>query len=471
MPNETVHESDLTEKIEAAIAEGLRRGQSEKSRRRTAVKRRAGGAAAACLLLVACLFTIRVSPVFAAFVREIPGFEKFVDLIASSQDKGIQLAVDNDFLQPLGVSDEHDGMKLTVQGIIADESRMVVFYEVAVPAKHETVRVDTINVSDVGGTPLPAGIGYSYPQEQEQDVRESGVYRGTFDVALADGQRLPDKVIIGMKLQRVKLSDGIDGAPKSSVAGSEGVPVKHPPKTGITEFKMTIPIDTAKSAGLRKEIPIGQTIRAEGQAVTFTKAVLSPLRVTLYLEFDSNNTKQIFGPGDIRLVDDKGTVWKNISGSAGTDKDRLVVHFESPYFNQPKSLTVEGSWFRALDKDEMMIQIDTERRRLLTAPDKKLTLHMIGDTDQYVRLDFELNGVNPDDNMLYTLLEGEFTDGKGITHRMADLKEVVSGSKEGDGPQHVYYYLDKVKYPQPLTFRIYNYPDYVRQAYRIEIHP
>lgn len=79
-------------------------------------------AAALILLFTGC---IRVSPAFASFVEQLPGMEGVVSMIR--QDKGLMMAIDQSLLQKVGVTDEHDGASVTVEGIITDESRMVIF--------------------------------------------------------------------------------------------------------------------------------------------------------------------------------------------------------------------------------------------------------------------------------------------------------------------------------------------------------
>jgi hypothetical protein len=457
--------SALSGKIDAAIAEGIRQAQAKQSRRRKYIRRRMGNAAAVCILLLICLFTIRVSPVFASIVRDIPGFERFVDLIRHNADQGIKLAVDNDFVQPVNVFDEHDGVRFTVQGIIVDESRMVMFYEVELPGKDEHVQLDHPRLSDGLGNPLPAGISFSYPEEAKQDIRTSGIQRGTADFSLAQDVVLPDEVVLRLSLKRSALSDPSE-PPKAARIGEEDV---APATSEGTEFRVQIPIDRAKFAGLREEYAINRTIQVEGQEITFSKAVVSPLQVSLYLDYSEKNAKQIFGAGDIRLIDDQGRVWKNTSASMA--KDHPIYRFESPYFVRPSSLRVEGSWFRALDKQRMTVTVNTETKQVIDAPDGKLALHQVARSDEYTKLDFSISGLDAGDNMMYSMFEDEFVDAAGYKYHASDLREVISGYSNGSEPdvQHDLFYIDNVEYEQPLTFKIYNYPDYIRQSYEVRI--
>ncbi len=459
--------SNLPDKIDAAIAEGIRRGQAAAARRRARIRRRIGGTAAALVLVLACLLSIRVSPAFAAFVRDIPGMEKFVDLIESSYDKGIRLAVDNDFVQMVGASDERDGIKLTVQGIIADQSRMVLFYDVELSSKEEYVELNRSSLTDASGHPLQASMGFHFPEEAKQDIRKTGVQRGTVDFNLMDGSAFPDEAVWKVKLKKVPLPDPAE-PPVMIQAGSEPV-IDTGRFQGGTEFQVRFRIDRAKSAGLTREFPLGQTIRAEGQTATIDKAVISPLRVSVFMSYDAANAKQIFGPGDIRIVDDKGIVWHHTMGSLAPD--RPVLHFESPYFEEPKALFVEGSWFRALDKNKMTVKVDLEKQSVLEAPDGKLSLDRVSVTGSYTKLDFKLAGMDPEDNMLYHLFENKFTDAKGRTYETANISGATTGtfSPSERQEQHMYFYLPNQSYAQPLTLTISSYPQYIRQPYKIRI--
>ncbi|WP_276354108.1 DUF4179 domain-containing protein [Cohnella caldifontis] len=465
-PADEAAQTELSERIDAAIAEGIRRGQAEAARQRLRARRRLAAAAAACVILLACLLSIRVSPVFASMMRDIPGMDRFVDLIRDTQDKGVRLAVDNDFVQPVGASDEHDGIRFTVQGIIADDSRMVVFYETSSENESETVRLADIRPVDVSGKELPAMISYRYLQEEEQAANENGVYRGTVDISLAQEDQLPEEIILRTRMIRSDGPERPDAPPTRNVRDDEwSVPSDR--DAGGPEYQVRFRIDRAKFQHLRREYQLGETIVAEGQRITFAKAVVTPLRVSLYVDYGEANPKQVFGAGDIRLVDDKGEVWATTSSSLV--KDHPVIYFESPYFTEPKALYAEGSWFRALDKDRMTVTVDLGKRKVVSAPDGKLALNGVQVGQSRTRLDFFLTGVDPSDNMGYTLFESEFKDGTGKTRNMSDEGGVAVETRGDTREQHSYYYLDNADYPQPLTFKISLYPQYIRQPYKIRI--
>lgn len=347
---------------------------------------------------------------------------------------------------------------------IADDSRMVMFYEIRMPGKGEPVQLERPALVDASGKALPASVRFNSQEEEPAFIRGTGIQRGTADFQLAQGASLPKEVIFNVRLTGASLP-GSQGDSKPALAGAEDTPPMGTAIAGGAEFKLTIPIDRTRFAGLRHEYSIGQSILVEGQRITFSKAVITPLRIALYLGYPRDNTKRIFGPGDIRLVDDEGTVWRNTAGSLA--EDQQVYYFESPYFKQPKSLPIEGSWFRALDRSKLSVTVDTGTGWVLEAPDGKVGVHAVTKGGEYTKLDFILRGVDPEDHMLYTLFEGEFTDAAGTRYKTADLREHFSGSRPGE--QHALLYIGNQAYQQPLTFAIFDYPAYIRQPYQIRI--
>ncbi|KIL36605.1 hypothetical protein SD71_06165 [Cohnella kolymensis] len=452
--------SPIPDSVDFHILQGIEKGRAERDVRRRSFRRKIGSSAAVCLLLICCVFSIRISPVFASMVRDIPGMEAFVDLIRN-QDRGLQLAVDNDFIQPVGVSDEHDGVRFTVEGILADETRLVIFYAIEAANWEADARIDNPAVKDIHGKSLPASYSYGDPSDSEQDGR-ANVYRGTIDMQMV-GQAIPKELVLSTK---IKLYDNslapvdarISDIPQPRVAE---VPDDRP------VYQVTIPVDHAKFAGMKEEYPLNKTIEVEGQRIHILKATVHPLRIAVELAYDEKNLKHIFGPGDIHLTDDKGTVWNSYLATGNT------IYFESNFFDKPKELYVEGKWFRAVEKDKMEVVIDTDAKKMIKAPDDKLRLKEVAEVNGFLKMTLAYVVDNEEDNMGYSFLEQAFKDGEGNTYKMADVANVVSSTRsfrgEGTATSESYHYLNIKDYNQPLTFKVWNYPNYISQPYKVRI--
>src|SRR5690606_21037341 len=112
------------------------------------------------LLLVSFIFSIRVFPSFAEAVSRIPVLEQLVRLI--DHDPGLQSAIENEFMQPIGITKEHNGVRFTLDGIIVDEGRMNIFYTVESPESYvEAADIRNFSVKHLDGKGLSAGISYN----------------------------------------------------------------------------------------------------------------------------------------------------------------------------------------------------------------------------------------------------------------------------------------------------------------------
>lgn len=473
MHNMTEEElNTLDQRMDDAIRAGIRRAKERQRIARSRNRTRTATAVACGLALIACLFTIRISPVFASMLRDIPGFEKFVDMMSRGGDRGLKLAADSDLVQPVGVSDEHDGGKFTVEGIIADQSRMVVFYQLEGDDTSEATSIlfGSPEIKDENGRVLPAFIEYNPGETEHKNGRT--IVRGTADISLQDGERWPDDATLTIGSARRSDPEGTLPKPDSSAAELDGS--KTSPDSEAKQgpsYSVTFPIDRAKFEGMTKEYPVGQTITAEGQRIVFDRVVVSPLRIALYLSYPEDNTKQVFDAGDIHLVDENGEVWNNTLGTS-TEDGQSVLYFESNYFHRPKHMTIEGEWFRALDKSKLQVTIDTEKGQILQAPDERLKVVGVDRYDTYSVLKLVLTDVPDTDHMGYSILDTTFQDASGKEYESGGgPSQFVSTYYIGSEPGNRYmnYQLRDYAYKQPLTFEITQYPAYIRAPYQVRI--
>ncbi|TFE19423.1 DUF4179 domain-containing protein [Cohnella luojiensis] len=454
----------MPDNIDEYLRKGIVQGQARRKKSTTRIRRRAWSGIAMALLLIACVTTIRISPVFASFLREIPGMEAIVNLVRESNDRGIGLALNNDFFQPIGASDEYKGIKLTVEGIIADDTRAVIFYSVDNQSSNERLTLERPRLMDANGKDFARGISWGNiaPGIETKDI---GFHRGTIDVQLQEGDELPETMVLTTAL----------------VAGETNVPVDleatEPPESTPDPvvnhlYTVNIPVDRKKFEGLKQEYSLNQTITVEGQRITFTKATVYPLKIAVDVEVDESNSKQVFGPADIRMTDEEGGVWKTFM-TFGDFRSKTTIYFESNYFRKPMELYLEGEWFRALDKSKMDIVIDTDKRKLLQAPDGFLKLKSVTPFGKYKKITLQLAAKEKTAGMWgYNVISGDFIDASGKAYKQAYIPggTVVSTSSTGEkNEQEMYYYLDDKKYEQPLTFKVGSYPSFIHAPYKVRI--
>ncbi|MFX3647944.1 MAG: DUF4179 domain-containing protein [Paenibacillus sp.] len=401
-----------------AVQSGIRRAaRKRKSRLRWYMS--SISAAALILLFTGC---IRVSPAFASFVEQLPGMEGIVSMIR--QDKGLMMAIDQSLLQKVGVTDEHDGTSLTVDGIITDESRMVIFYTMKGMKDPEKFNYD-IDLLDENGKDLPVAFSYFSPRP----ASENGIYEDKIDVSFTES--LPPQELTVIFKEHGKETNNM--------------------------WKVTFPVDHNLTKGMKNTIPVNQTMTVDGQRIHVKQAVLYPTRLVLDIKYDPNNTKKIFGIRDLHLVDEQGLAWRTDSSSIGGSGSS--VFFESMYFSTPKKLTLQGSGLSAVDKDELVISIDPSSGEVQGGPS---SLKLLKSSVQGINLILEFSiadAQNATSGLSFTNIE----DSKGNSF---DINEVSWSPSVFEAKVVI---KNGAAAKGNLTMEIFSYPDQIRAPFSIEI--
>lgn len=323
------------ERLEEAIMKGFQQAKAASPKKRF-IKRSWLPGIAAALLLLGFLTSIRVSPAFAHYVAEMPGMEKLVDLIR--YDKGWISAVENDYMQPLGISREKNGIRVTLDGAIRDERGLVVFYTVESEEK-QVLHTNSIHITGIDGEELPvsfSGSGdSSYTDEPVKSVN------GTADYLF---------------------SEDLKG--KEFKAEAE---VKT--KNGTETFEINFSVENPKVK--KKVYPLNQTVSIEGQKITFKDIAIYPLRVAIHVAFDPENSKKIFALEDLRLVDENGEAWSGIANGVSAQEikeNEHIIYLQSNYFKEPKELYLVLNKVMAVDKEDAEVVINTETNEIVKQP-------------------------------------------------------------------------------------------------------
>lgn len=422
--------------LPAALDEAVLRGMARAGRTGRRRARRTATATSAALLLVLLFGLLRVSPAFAAAVAELPGMSGLVSLVAG--DKGLEGAVRNDFVQPVNAGDSHDGVTFTVTGIIADDTRLNVFYTVKLSEKMDHLPYDRPRAYDADtGKPLQASYS-SGSSGSNGDLRSE--FQERMDISLAAGTEMPE---------RIKLSIGLTAYSQDMT------------------WNATFPIDKARFDGLSETIPLEQTIVVQGQRIRFTRAVVHPTSIEVDAEFDEANAMKIFWLGDLRIVTDAGEELRSY-GSTSVSLNKVTLRFESAFFSKPKHLTLEGARIMALDKSKLELKLDLANQRIVQAPDDQVSL-ISAEKSGAGRVSVRL-GVKTDtdrDHYSFSIVDGTFHDAAGREFQIGGYR--TSSTNGTDGIVTTFDAMLDQPYTNPLTFRITDYPSWIEQPFQVKL--
>ena len=324
------------ELLDEAIFSGFHKAKAEE-KKHSRRKRLLVTMAAAAIILVGFFSSIHFSPAFANYISIIPGMEKIVDLIRT--DKGKISAIENDYYEKIDVSQEKNGLKFTIDGAIADENGLVLFYTVTSKDKKKMLETTNVQLESADGKSLDfgtimAGRGF-YSDKGEKTF--SDLFEFYFQSPF-DAKKLELKVLV---------------------------------KSDNLKEEFTLKFDLNKEIHPKKSYALNKTVTIEGQKIQFLTVDIYPLRAAIHVKMDPNNRKRLLGFDDLRLVDENGETWNKINNGItanGISPDESILYLQSNYFREPKELYLVLNKLQAVDKDEASVVVDTEKRQILKQP-------------------------------------------------------------------------------------------------------
>ena len=432
---EEIKKTEVTEnQLELAIKQGFKSAKTKQQiRKRPYVKRGVWSAIIAAILLITLVTSIRVSPVFASAVASLPGMERIVALI--QDNKGLQSAINNEHYEEIGVSGESLGIKFSLDGAIADELNMVLFYTMEFKKGHQNDLIDRFELTDSDGKELEwNSISHNYDEDFDSSMKSTNSIEIEWQ----------DPLIVEELLLKVHIVEG---------NGEKGViEIPFITKMGDTE---------SKKYRLDKEVLIAE------QSMIIENVTISPVRTAIQVRFNSENSMEIFGFEDLRLVDERGKVWSSIiNGVTSSSRNPNVVTYflQSNYFEEPEKLFLQFNKLMAMDKDEAYILIDTEKEEIIKQPKaehfKKVTMEngYLSSGKDFVRIDFKgMNGFYQQPFTHYIDANGKSFDIMASTNNNLEEPNAQIGIELG-GP-----------YKNPIKLPLSGYPSYINGDVKIQI--
>ncbi|WP_139993961.1 DUF4179 domain-containing protein [Paenibacillus paridis] len=421
--------------LDAAIRGGMEKGKKRSLRIRRKRWSMSMFAGALCMFMLLTGF-VRVSPAFAAVIKDIPGLSGYVDLIQG--DRSLMSAIENEFIQPVNISVEENGYTFTVEGILADHQRLVILYTAEGPDINRDTELMNYDLKTGEGGEVAAAIMSSHYPSNKQ-VAESEPVHDYLDVLMSDGIPMPERIQFSLQL-------------------------------GGQWLKIEFPIDHERFADMREDIKLNQTIMVGGQRITAKDAIITPLQVSISFEADPANDKRANHFIQLQLVDEKGRRYETNSGFGDLDP-LLTRHFKSSYFKRPKKLTLVADGLYLSDLN-LSVTVDTDQMSTITSPDNRLKLISKEETADGIDLKFDLQGLDETrQQLIYTLFkhQGHFRDASGKTYPILDTRGTQAMWSASDNKISYFYRIPKADYKQPLTFDIIQYPGYVMEPISIPI--
>ena len=421
------------ERLEQAIKDGFQRAkQTKQVKKRPTFKRGIWSVAIVAVLLITLVTSIRVSPAFANAVAAIPGMEKIVAVI--QDNKGLQLAIDNEHYQEIGVSGETSGIHITLEGLITDEDSLVAFYTFEHKGSFPNDFLVGYRILDRNGEEIVGkGGGYSTNWNHESDTKSINTVEIEFEDAVPT-----DELILEVQISKEQNVYDVQE---------------------VIQLPFTVKLNPIQ----KEQYVLNETVHIAGQSMTVKSVTTGPLKTAIEVEFDADNTMEIFSFEDMRLVDDKGEVWSSIqNGVTGTWSEESpnvkTYYLQSNYFEQASSFTLMFNKLQALDKDEAYIVIDTEKGVILEQPaDKRFSV--ITMKSNFIKLALKSEkGYNSQTFANFTDAEGkEVWATSGGFSAISDKRVELSATYPNEA------------YVNPIKLPLHGYPQWIEGEVKVKL--
>lgn len=411
------------DEADEAILQGFNRARSDKERARKK-RNRIWSLAVAAFLFFTFVTSIRVSPAFANAVASIPGMEKFVDLIQF--DKGLEAIFENDYYQKVDASQTKNGLTLTIDGAILDETGMFIYYTMESPEAVKGLSIKSVDLRNEQEIP-PSGISYggSIPDEEAKEWISQIAYN------------------FGEPFLFKNLSFTLD------------MDVSFQEET----LSFSLPFELPENVKPGKTFVLNEEVEIESQKLTIEEITIYPLRVAVKVAFDEANTKKILQFEDMRLEDENGEVWGSIMNGV-TAMGRETYFLQSNYFEQPKRLYLRINKMQAVDKDEATLVVDTNKGEILNGPiDDRLQILEAGQSGLHLVMP-DKNG-NPMHS--YEIIS------TGVDAKGKEVNISSTGRYVEEGTRHWDMTFGATGYTNPLSFELTSYPNYITGDVKVEL--
>lgn len=317
------------EQLQQIRMDVLRKVQREKR-----TKKRMASVAIVFLCCLSLLLSIRVSPTVASYVAKIPGLDAIVTAVV--RDKGIKDIVEHKYYEEINKTQTKDGLSLTLQGVIADQSGFVLYYDANAPFELFLDKVQLFQGEDE----IKCGCSFTHNASNQTNISSSVEYSFTEP--------------INYNSKDYKAIFHFNDQEKGTI-------------------EMTIPFTLQKDIAKEKVFTANRTVDVAGQKFTITQIRHSPLKMAVDIEVDADNTMQILALEDIAFETESGERRETVRNRSSTYRNnangKFTVYLQSNYFADPQELTLMIGAVQAVPKGEDFIVVDFGTQEVISKPD------------------------------------------------------------------------------------------------------
>lgn len=259
--------------------------------------------------------------------------------------KSLTDAVDNEYVQPLYLSQEDGGVTASVEYLIVDQKQVNVFF-----------RLDSETYASLDARPGFLSVDGTRPTACSYGLNNFGTPNGELQSVTIDfvEGNVPDKLRLQLDIySQGSDAGGMTAAPESSTdVMFTDVPEEEPEY--FAHFDFLLEFDPEFTA-TGKVFTINETIVLDGQEITFTEMEVYPTHLRVNVTDSGDNTAWLKGL-DFYIETDWGmqfeTISNGISATGSPDSPSMAsFRADSSYFYEAKHLEIVVTGAEWLNKD------------------------------------------------------------------------------------------------------------------------
>ena len=407
----------------------LDRAYAKKKRRSAQILLRSLGSFAAGFAIFVLLVNY-CAPVAYACSR-VPGLRELAKAVTFS--RSLSDAVDNEFVQPMDLSQTANGITAEIAYLIVDQKQVNVFYRLS-SQEYLVLNADTDVYNSEGGYLRYGLVNYAFDLEAGE--------LGNFTIDFTD-EDVPEHLICKLK---VWASD-ISTSPPEPVTDRFPEFEDIPEPTYLAEFEFLLEFDPLFTAA-GKLYEVNQTVEINGQKLTVTEVEVYPTNLRMNVRESADNTAWI-QTLEYYIESDTGVRFESGSNgliSTGSSDDPYLTSYraESSYFYDVEQLKIVITGAKFLEKDMETTYVNLRTGETGPLPEGAAFESALREGDDWIvsfRADWH------EDLPMYQLFQHLYYDPEGNEH---EIHMWSSGFGEEDENGKFTYFLD--------TFPLKDYP-------------
>lgn len=355
------------------------------------------------------ILLINISPAFANAVAEFPVIGKLAEYV--KLDKSLSKAIENEYVQEVNLVAWDGNNKLLLPYVIADEKKLVLFFQMPEDFKQEPNQWVNIFLKNMTDSDTGEKVeGYSYSTSGlSLEGREENFGFIMQDYHFPEGN-LPKSIDIEVEI-RIENILGSDEAIKTETP---------------YDFKSNSTFETMGNHSFHIELDdfvepriyeINEEHTILGQKIIVEDMKVYPTGTEVNFSFNSENSAIIKGL-ELEVIQDGYKILKvNGNGFSATydnEYTQMSVFIESNYFDNPvnQELIIKG--IRLLDKNEEFITVDIDNKTISPNIEGMKLKQVIRESDN-ATLIFSTQILN-DDN--FGMFNSDYEDTEGNKYRL-----------------------------------------------------